>query len=315
MLTVFTACGTSVEHNALDKDFPSVENSLNDSFLNSGSSINKNEHITEDSSTPEKPQSENDKTASTNRKIIEKIYLDIQTKEFEELIEKLNKEIKTTGGYIENSRMSGNSYEDYCYDENSYYSPNFRTAEFIIRIPSSKSEKFTTYISEIGTVTNKEIDTEDVTLSYVDIESRIKALNIEKQSLENLLAKASTVNDIIAIQDRLTDVIYEIEKQQSQLRTYDNLIEYTTITVNIREVDRVDIVEEQSMWEEIKHNLLVNIENIGYGIKDLIVGIISIMPYLIIYACIGIVFILVIKKIKKKRKLKKEKKEKAEIKK
>ncbi len=229
-------------------------------------------------------------SVSTNRKIIERVYMDVETKEFDALIDKLHTEIQAVGGYVERSSMSGNGLG---YEGNRY-------ADFTVRIPSDRSDGFTEFVSENSTVTNKEISTDDVTLSYVDMESRVSALETEKAALEKLLAEAELLEDIIKIQDRLTDVIYEIESYKSQLRTYDNLIDYTTISICVREVERVTIVEEQTVWEEIKTNLGDNIGDIGRGCVDIFVFVISNIPYILILGGIAAVVLVVVKKIKKK---------------
>ena len=229
---------------------------------------------------------------STNRKIIEKVYMDVETKEFDDLLSKIYDEVEKAGGYIERSSVSGNSYS---YDGNRY-------ADFTIRVPSEKSDGFTEFVSYNSTVTNKEIVTDDVTLSYVDMESRVSALETEKEALEKLLADAEALEDIIKIQDRLTDVIYEIESYKSQLRTYDNLIDYTTIGINVREVERVTILEEQTVWEEIKTNLGDNMGDIGKGIVSIFVFVISNIPYFAIIGVIALVALTIVKKMKKQQK-------------
>ncbi len=238
-----------------------------------------------------------------NRKIIEKIYLNAQTKEFDALMGKLNDEIQKVGGYIEASSVSGDNFE---YD-------NERYAELTVRVPAKQSDKITEFVSKNSTVTNKEISTEDVTLQYVDIESRISALQTEKSTLERLMAKAATMQDVIAIQERLTEVIYEIESYQSQLRTYDNLIDYTTITIHIREVERVEVVGEQSVWQEIGTNLKEGFENVWKFLVRFFVFVISSIPYVLtVAAYVAIVVAIVVicvKRSKKKRSNKKDKEE------
>lgn len=225
----------------------------------------------------------NEGNVSDNRKIIEKVYLTVQTKEFDVLHGKIESEIKTLGGYIEKSSVSGSR------DEGN------RFADLTIRIPSEKSSNFTAFISDNSTVTNKEIETEDVTLSYIDTESRVSALETEKASLEKLLAEAKDLSDIISIQDKLTEVIYEIESYKSQLRTYDSLINYATITVRIYEVDRVVVVEEQTMWEEIGTNLRENFEDIGFGLKRFFIWFVSILPYMLLLGIIGLIPLVIVK--------------------
>lgn len=146
------------------------------------------------------------------------------------------------------------------------------------------------------------MSTEDVTLSYVDMESRVSALETEKAALETLLAKAETVDDIIIIRNQLTDVIYEIESYESRLRAYDNLIEYTTISIHISEVERVTVVEEQNIWQEIGENLKENFEDVGHDLVRAFVFVVSNLPYFMVWAVIISIVIFVVKKVIKKPK-------------
>ena len=52
---------------------------------------------------------------------------------------------------------------------------------------------------------------DDVTLRYVDVDSHKKALETEQERLLALLEKAENVEDIITIENRLSDVRYELE--------------------------------------------------------------------------------------------------------
>ena len=63
---------------------------------------------------------------------------------------------------------------------------------------------------------------DDVTLRYVDVDSHKKALETEQERLLALLEKAENVEDIITIENRLSDVRYELENYESQIRLLDN---------------------------------------------------------------------------------------------
>ena len=172
----------------------------------------------------------------------------------------------------------------------------------MIRVPSEKSGEFSSYVSDNSTVTQREVRTEDVTLNYVDMESRIAALKIEKESLEKLLREAADLTDLFSIQERLTDVIYKIESYESQLRTYDNLIDYTTVTVYISEVERVAAAQDQSIWQEIGTNLSNNVQDIGAFFTALFVWLASALPYLAVLAVIAVIVILIVRRCQKHRK-------------
>ena len=288
-----------------DAAFNSTNGMLSDSYSEMGDILDYESSASDNKdASPGEAENGSGTDVSTNRKFIERVYLNAETKEFDALLEKLTEEIEKVGGYVENSSVSGNSYE---YDRERY-------ANFTVRVPSSKSDEFTAFVSENSTVTSKEIDTEDVTLSYVDMESRVSALQTEKATLERLLADAETMTDVITIQDRLTDVIYEIESYQSQLRTYDNLIEYTTISIHIYEVERVTIVEDQTVWGEIATNLKENFIDVGYGLERTFVFLVSSIPYILVFAGYVSVIILIVAFLTKIHKKKSKRKKLTEVK-
>lgn len=238
----------------------------------------------------------NEKNLTQGRKIIENIELSLQTKEFTELLQKVEQEIAKLGGYVEESTTSGLDPESYRY----------RSAHLVVRIPSKQSGSFDAFLSENSVVTSRRVTTEDVTLQYVDMESRVKALNLEKEALEAILQKAESVEDIISVRSQLTEVIYQIESYESKLRTYDNLVDYCTINIHINEVERTTVVEKQNVWQKIGTNLKNNFENVGKAIVAIFVFLVSAIPYFIPIALILVAIIVPIKVKKAKNKKKKE---------
>ncbi len=273
-----------------------------DSTMNKGyiSEEKENSYLTDDSFSDTAAGDASEESASVKdaRKIIETIFYHVQTKNFDEFVSTLETQALSVGGYIEQSDVSGNTYDDV----------GSRYASFTFRIPSDKVDDFTNTVSDNSTVTSKTVNTEDVTLEYVDMESRIKALKVEKESLEQLLSSATSTTEIIEIRDMLTDVIYEIESYESQLRTFDNLIDYTTITVEISEVEHPVVVHEQTTWQRIGTNLADNFRGLWNFLVELFVFIVSSLPYLLFVGVIVVLVILLVKlSIKKSKKRNKNK--------
>ena len=139
-----------------------------------------------------------------------------------------------------------------------------------------------------GNVTYRNIYTDDVTLSYVDTESHLKALRTEQETLLGLLEKAETVENIIAIQSRLSEVRYEIESYESRLRTYDDQIDYSTVYLNVSEVERETQVKEETPGEEISRRLSQNWEDLKEDVKRFGINFVSDLPYILVWVvCLG----------------------------
>ena len=226
-----------------------------------------------------------------NRKIIEYVDLTVETKTFDKLIDDINATVEQSGGYIESSQIGGNSY----------YEADNRTAELKIRIPKAKQSGFSDFISKNSNVVDRSVNTDDVTDQYIDTQSRIKALTLEKETLENLLTKSSSISDTLTVYERLTGVIAEIESYQGKLNQMDNLIDYTTFTVYINEVEKETKVEKQNWFARTWNGLLDNLSDVGNGFLDILSFIIAALPYWLLICIIAVVIILIIRRRKKKK--------------
>lgn len=224
-------------------------------------------------------------TSASGRKLIRTVNLSMETLEFESFVSALQKAVAETGGYIENSDISGNSYN---------YSSN-RYASFTCRIPSAKLDGFLSTVGGIGNVTSSYENQDDVTLSYVDTEARVASLQTEYDRLLELLSKAENIDSVIALEQRLSDVRYQLESYKSQLRTYDNLVDYSTVTISASEVQRVTSPEEKSVWARISTDFSDNLYDVGTGLVDFFVWFVSATPYFAVLAVIALIIVLIVK--------------------
>ena len=111
------------------------------------------------------------------------------------------------------------------------------------------------------------------------------------------------------IEARLTDVRYELENHASQLRLYDNQIDYATIYLYIDEVQEYTPVEEPTFFERIQNSFSNSLEGLGNGIVDITVFLVGNSPYLLVFGIAGFVILKLVKRPGKLRFRKKVKKE------
>ncbi|MBQ7067497.1 MAG: DUF4349 domain-containing protein [Lachnospiraceae bacterium] len=240
-------------------------------------------------------------SVGANRKLIKNVRMTIETEEFDSLTQKLSDKVESLGGYMESAYVDGLSI-------NAGYDST-RSASYTARIPADKLDKFVTEVASISNVLNKSETVEDVTLSYVDLESKKKTLQIEQERLTSLLEEADSIETIVALESRLTEVRYELETMESQLRTYDNLVDYATIYLEVREVERVTPVAPQSALEKMSEGFVESIYDIGRGFKNFVIGFVIVLPYLVVWAFIIFILVKIIKgliKRKQKKALKKQ---------
>lgn len=232
-----------------------------------------------------------DEVENTGRKLIRQYDLTVETREYEKLVSYIQDSLNGTEGYIENSSLSGTSIDG----------GGCRSAYFVLRIPVSDAASFLEALGEQAHITYQSEQVQDVTLEYVDTQSRIESLRIEQKTLMEMLEQADTLENIIAIQSRLTEVRYQIESYESQLRTYDNQVEYTTISIDVYEVIRETSVNDGSFGQRLRDNFIDGFYGFGQDIQNVVIWLAGAVPVFLFIAVVILVVLLLLKKWKKNR--------------
>ena len=237
---------------------------------------------------------------TTNRKLIRNASISVETKEFDTLMSSIDEKIKSLGGYVEN--MTGNYGSRY----ESYRSN--KSASITARIPSAKLDEFINAVGTEANITNKSESVTDITLDYVDMESHKKMLIEEQNRLLEFLDEADTVEEIISLEDRLTNVKYQLETMESQLRTYDNKVDYSTVNIDIREVIDYTVVveEEKTPAERMKEGFAESLRSIGIAFREFGIWFVINLPYIILLAIVAVIALIVIRFVSKKNEAKRE---------
>lgn len=230
---------------------------------------------------------------SDNKKIIKKYYYDYETETFDKSHEYLKEQIEKYNGYISSSQVNGTDN---------------RTLHLTARIPADVSDEFVNQLGSLGTMISQSESADDITLQYTDTESRISSLKTEQERLNALLEKADSLETIITLEDRLTEVRYELENYQSQKNLYDDLVSYSTVNIVLQEVDYTVTVDEDSVLSRITSGLKTTFRDLKVNFADFIVWLIVNLPYLIIWAVVIFVIVKIVKGVRRRRKAKKEKK-------
>lgn len=201
---------------------------------------------------------------NTRAKLIRRAELEIQTEQFDESVKALNQMVASCGGYYENASVYGGSRRD------AYAS---RSGEYVVRVPAEKYEQFLSQAGDLGYVTSKNEGSEDVGEQYYDIEARLKTQRTKQARLLALLEKAETMEDIIALENALSDVEYQIEQYASDLNRYDALINFSTFRIYLYEVGRVtqEVGETSSLGQRMAAGFQASFYNLGQGVQDLLI--------------------------------------------
>lgn len=185
-------------------------------------------------------------------------------------------------------------YDGYTSSDREFKSPGRRSNRMVIRVPADNFDTLLTEISKgVDKFDNKEIETKDVTEEFVDIQARLKTKNeLENRYLE-LLEKATSVKDMLAIENQIGQLRSEIESIEGRLKYLKNQVAYATLSVTFYE----EVAGETAFGEKLK-------EGFKEGWNSFIsffVWLISTWPFILL----AVILLLVLKWWWKSRKVKK----------
>ena len=256
------------------------------------------------SMTTEVTQDDAPEAASTDvaSKIIYSADLSAQTTDFDAAISKLDAQIASFGGFIERSDING----DTRYNDDGTTSVINRWAYYTVRIPCGQFESFLHETEGFGNVTSTSRDAQNVTSAYTDYEARLSSLNTQEERLLDMLSKSEDVETLIALEQRLSDVRYEIESIERSLRNYDMQIKYSTVELDLREVEvyTPTVPVRRTFSQKLSDSLSDGWTGFTRGVQNIILGLASALPALILLAVIVIVVIVLVKNARKKRRAK-----------
>ena len=248
--------------------------------------------------TPEPDDSVADYTA----KIIYTASVSIETTEFDKAVAALESQVQKIGGFVESSNVTGDTQ----YNSDGTTSIVNRWAYYTVRIPCEQFEAFLHETEGFGNVISTSRDAQNVTSAYTDYEARLSSLNTQEERLLDMLSKSEDVETLIALEQRLSDVRYEIESIERSLRNYDMQIRYSTVELDLREVEvyTPTVPVRRTFGQKLSDSLSDGWTGFARGVQNVILSLASALPALVLLAVIVIVVIVLVKNARKKRRAK-----------
>lgn len=169
-------------------------------------------------------------TARSNTKLILRAELQAEAQDFAKANTEIQQLVNTHNGYMEIMNVGGN-------DGNHY-------ANFTLRIPPEHFDAFLTAVGNTCNVLYTSRSTEDIGEQYFDTSARLAAVTTKQERLLALLAQADKMEDIISLENALSDTQYQLEQLTGTLRQYDSLVGYATINISLSEVQDFTAVQQ-----------------------------------------------------------------------
>ena len=226
------------------------------------------------------------------RKFIIRMDIDAEAQELEPALQTVTDRLTALGGYVE---------DQYIYNGSLYSGRRYRNADLTLRVPADKLSELIATVEEAGNVVSSSRSTEDVTLQYVDTESRITALKTEQARLLELMEQAETMSDLLEIESRLTEVRGDLERYTSQLKVLSNQVDYATVSLSLSEVQEYTPVAEKTRWEKITEGFVGSIRGVWNLILDVLSFLIIALPYLAVLGLLIWAVVIFIRRLRRKK--------------
>lgn len=116
-----------------------------------------------------------------------------------------------------------------------------------IKVPADQLEALITAANALGKVDDYRLSSDDISLSYYDMQARLDNAKSEEKQLLEILAKCETVEDILAVRQNLTTVRADIESYTAQMNLWDNLVSYATLNITINRTPKTAVEGEKEL--------------------------------------------------------------------
>ena len=178
--------------------------------------------------------------------------LEVSSSNFQKTIQEFETLIFTYKGSISNTYLSTN-YQ------------GLQSYTVTVNVPAEQFDKFLTDIEDISEFKNISINANDVTTYVLNIDSRLNALINEKEDLEEIKSDALSTSEKLEVQSQLRYVNQEIEILKDQKEFYETSVNYSTLSLEIREGSGISLfswnyyVERALNWIETIIGFIVSI--------------------------------------------------------
>lgn len=243
-------------------------------------------------------------------KIIYSGYVNMETTYFDDAVNALDRAVKEYGGFVQDSSVNGWSRDN----GDGTFTIMDRSAHYVVRVPVAKFDAFMALTEGIGNVTSSSRNAENVTSQYTDYEARLSSLYTQEERLLDMLEKTSDLDSLITLEARLSDVRYEIESIERNLRNLDQRLAYSTVTLDIREVEiyTPTATVQRTFGEKLSDAFSDGWNSFSRSVQRFIINVARSLPGLVLFVIFVGCGVLVFFKAKKRIRRKAEAKMQAE---
>jgi hypothetical protein len=150
-----------------------------------------------------------------DRRLVRTATIELEARDISETVDHARDIAATEGGYAGSEEVRKES------------------GTLTLHIPSDRFDHALDELSALGTVTSRNQSAEDVTEQVVDLDSRIATQRASVDRVRALLAKASTVDEIVRIEQEVTTRESDLESLERRRQVLAGQVAMSTVTINV----------------------------------------------------------------------------------
>lgn len=227
-------------------------------------------------------------TPQDSRKIIYNATLWLETKQYDQASADLLEAASQAGAYVQSSESSGSAERG---DRSVYYT---------LRVPADNYSEFLNAAAQAANLVRRSESSQDVTAEYVDLEARLASLEQQRQRLDELAAKAESLEDLLAIEQQRSEVQYQIESYTGQMNVLQDQISYSTVEVYLDEVTELT-PQSPSFLSRVGSAFRGSWNGFVSVVQELVIGLIYLLPFLVVAAVVIVLVVLLARRAARKR--------------
>lgn len=227
-------------------------------------------------------------TPQDSRKIIYNATLWLETKQYDQASADLLEAASQAGAYVQSSESNGSAERG---DRSVYYT---------LRVPADNYSEFLNAAAQAANLVRRSESSQDVTAEYVDLEARLASLEQQRQRLDELAAKAESLEDLLAIEQQRSEVQYQIESYTGQMNVLQDQISYSTVEVYLDEVTELT-PQSPSFLSRVGSAFRGSWNGFVSVVQELVIGLIYLLPFLVVAAVVIVLVVLLARRAARKR--------------
>ena len=224
--------------------------------------------------------------------LIYMVDMSIITEEYDQDYASIKMKLSKLGGYVYTEYSSGTKGSD-----------DLRYVSLVLKIPVENLDEFVNGVDKEMKVTSKRINVEDTTDQYYDIASRIDLLETRYRKMEEYLKTATEMQDIITIEEEMSNIIYQLENLKGEKKGIENKVRFSTVNITLNEAksSAINAYDEKTIWDRMANGISSTFNDMVDYMGDIPVLFVSSLPVLGLIAVIAIIIIVIVKIISRRK--------------